>query len=902
MVSAKLNPRLASLRQVPRTRLVEQMHAAMDAALILVHGPAGFGKTTTMLQYYAQSGSRGVAVGWLTLDRADNDVVRFLRYLGDAFGSIDATMTPAAQGQAAAADGDAAVVDLIEHFTAFQDKYVLFLDDFELIESPVVLGLVRQIAEHLPRNGQLVIGSRTLPDLGIGRLRAHGRLVEIETAQLRFNPAETMTFLRQQNGLTLRDADIRQLQERTEGWPAGLWLVSLALRDRADPQAFIQAFDGANTAIAEYLLEDVLGRQDDQVRRFLLYTSVLQELSAPLCDALLESGDSREMLMRIERAHLFLLSQGEDRQWYRYHPLFGDFLRAQLRRSEPQAIPLLHLRAARWWLAAGQSARAIEHALHGGDGPYLLSLLSAHVGDMLWRGRARTLARWYAALPGAVALDRAPALMLDFAWSLTLTRRYDASLRLLDSVGAASPSGDLGAGEAEAFAVETRAQRAFIMAMSDRIKESSALWRSCVPDMASMRPVVYAMLGASFGYCLVAENRFDEARRFLGQARRRALEIGNSFIGPMALCLEGTIDFAQGHLRDAIASFRSASSRGSQLSYVGGNAILAGFLAEALYETGQLGEAERFLTRYLPMFKETAAPDQLITSFTVLARIALSRGQREAALEFLDELEATGLGQGMPRLVASARLERGRMALLDGEIEAAQAFLASASERHIWEPFDGLVAYANDADTPLIADLRWRMRSGKAASTLAALKDALKQAQDQHRHRRALKLSILLAQALCATGQKAAGLRRLHDVLTFAAREGFVRTLIDEGSELLSLIAELRNQMAPSPNGAAGLIDFIDRLLDAGGVVHRAHDGPSLAPGGVAGQGESDTLTKRELQVLRLLAEGDSNRSMAERLFVSETTVKAHLRSINVKLGTQSRTQAVAVARQLRLV
>jgi len=897
IASAKLNPRLASPRQVPRTRLVDWMSASTNAALVLVHGPAGFGKTTTMLQYYAQCRERAIAAGWLTLERADNDVVRFLRYLVDVFRSIDPGMPPAAEVRINA-NGDSAVLDLIGRFTAFRKKYVLFLDDFEAIESTVVLGLVQQIIECLPENGQLVIGSRNIPELGIGRLRAHGRLIEIETAQLRFNPAETTSFFRRQNDLMLRDTDIEQLQQRTEGWPAALWLASLALRDRADPRAFVKAFDGSNAAIVEYLLEDVLARQDEPVRRFLLHTSVLQELSAPLCDALLGRGDSRQLLARIERAHLFLVSRDGDRQWYRYHPLFGDFLRAQLRYSQPQAIPALHLRAARWWVQAGQPTRAIEHALQCGDAHYLLSLLDCHVSDLLWRGRAGTLARWYAALPANVKLERSPSPMLDFAWSLTLTHRYGESLKLLDSFDAGSAPG---AGNTEAFATETRAQRAFILAMTDRIKESSALWRGCVPAMGAMRPVVYAMLGASFGYCLVAENRFDEARRFLGQARRRALEIGNSFIAPMALCLEGTIDFAQGRLRDALTSFRTASSSSSQLPHVAGHAVVAGFLAEALYETGQLGEAERFLTVYLPMLKEAAAPDQLITSFIVLARIALSRGAREAAMGFLEELETTGHRQGLPRLVASSRLERGRIALLDGQMAAAQALLASACEHHVWEPFDGLIAHANDVDAPLVADLRWRIRGGKAQSVLAPLKDALHQAERLHRHRRALKLSTLLAQALCATGQKAAGLRHLRDVLAFAAREGFVRSLIDEGSELLHLIAELRHQMTEMTGCDAELVPFIDQLLATSGGAFPAVASVTGSATATA-RGMSSVLSKRELQVLRLLAEGHGNRSMAERLFVSETTVKAHLRSINVKLGAQSRTHAIAVARQLRLL
>jgi len=886
IAQAKLSPRMTSPRQVPRTCLVEQMRAAPNA--VLVRGPAGFGKTTAMLQYYAQSKGRGVAVGWLTLDRADNDFARFLRYLTEAFREIDPSILSTTDVQMGRG-GEDDILELIGHFSTFQGQYVLFLDDFEAIESPVVLGLVQQIIDYLPEGGQVVIGSRTVPELGIGRLRAHGRLMEVDAAKLRFSPVETAAFLRYQGGFALRDDDIRRLQQRTEGWPAALWLVSLALRGRDDPQEFVATFDGSNTAMAEYLLEDVLSRQDAQVRRFLLHTSVLQELSASLCDALLDRSDSRDMLARIERAHLFLASQDGERHWYRYHPLFSSFLRAQLLHDEPQIIPTLHLRAAKWWIDAGQPVRGIEHALHGDDQGYLLSLLQTHVSDLLWRGRSRTLARLYGLLPVGIRLENTPALGLDFAWSLILTHRYDESLKLLES------RTDVPSDACPSFEVERRAQRAFIMAMTDRVKESSQLWRSCVPAIEGVRPFVYAMLGASLGYCLVAESQFEEARGLLDQARRRALEIGNSFIAPMALCLEGAIDFAQGRLRDAIRSFRAALTGGNQLRNVAGNAVAAAFLAEALYETDQLEEAERLLTAYMPMLKDAAAPDQLITSFLVMARIALSRGLRTQAMEFLEALEEMGHRKALPRLVASARLERGRIALLDGQMAAAQGHLQAGSEEHVWKPFDGLVTHANDADAPLLADMRWRIRSGKAESAVPMLKEALKQAEGMHRYRRELKLSLLLAQALYATGQHAAGLRRLHQALEFAAREGFVRSVVDEGSVLLHMVAELGERQVEMPPGLSGLVDH---LLAAGGLVRQAVAVESATPA----ENMSSILSARELQVLRLLADGLRNRDIAERLFVSETTVKAHLRNINVKLGAQSRTHAIALARQMRLV
>ncbi|MFT4099974.1 MAG: LuxR C-terminal-related transcriptional regulator [Burkholderiaceae bacterium] len=963
IATAKLTPRLSSPRPVPRTSLLEQMHAAPGAALLLVHGPAGFGKTTAMLQYYAQSRDRGVATGWLTLDRADNDLSRLLRYLGEALRAIDDALAPAS--------GDApdagTLLDVASRLSSIARPFALFLDDFELIESPLGSALVRQIIDYLPACGQLVIGSRTVPDIGLGRLRAHGRLIEIPAARLRFSAEEAASFLRQQKGFALRDADIGLLHRRTEGWPAALWLVSLALQGCDDPQAFVRTFDGAHASITDYLIEDVLAKQDASIRRFLLHSSVLQSFSAPLCDAVLERDDSQRMLAAIERAHLFLVPQDGDAQWWRYHPLFADFLRSQLRQSDPAAFVRLCRRAADWWLAQRRPTPAIEHLLQAGQTLDLLPMLAEHAETLLWQGRARTLARWYASVrpwsaeqadrgqpgpgpgpgpgggpagegagtDGAAGLLDFPALALVFAWALTLNHHYRESRRLLDAIDAreAGETGEAaGIGEAAgtgetagtsevdgadrvgpaagepprpgSLAADTRAVRAFMLAMSDAVKASSALWRQCLLDEASSRSFSRAMLGASYGFCLLAHHRFDEAGRFLAQARRIVEPVGESFIPPMASCLEGAIDMAQGRRLNAVARFRAAlAGRDPAFSApAASRTVAAAFLAEALYEGDELDEAERLLRLYLPMLEEAAAPDQLMTAYAVSARIAFANGDGGRATRWLTAMELVGHRESLPRMVATARLERARIALLSGDAPAARDQIAAASDASVWQPFEGLVTQANECEDPRVAMLRWRLRAGQAEAVVAPLKALLAQARALHRHRRALKLNALLAEALWAAGQAGAGARRLHETLRAAAAEGFVRCFVDEGPALLARVAELRPTLAETRETAA-LAAFADRLLAPGARSDAESPAPvaAIAAPGPAAPADS-LLSERERQVLELLARGHRNRAIADRLFVSETTVKAHLRSINSKLGAHSRTHAVALARERGLI
>lgn len=892
LAAAKLNPRLSSPRPVPRTQIIDQFRAAEEAALVLVHGPAGFGKSTVMLQYYAQLRSRGIACGWLTLDAADNELSRLLDYLGEVLRAIDP------QSPAAGTDADAALPDLAARLSALGGRFVLFLDDFETIESPVVLGLMRQLVDYLPAGGQIVIGSRTVPDLGLGRLRVRGQLLEIQAVDLRFSSTETALFLRQQRGLALRNDDILRLQERTQGWPAALWLVSVALRDRADPQQFVDTFDGSNASMADYLMEDVLARQSPEVRDFLLRVSVLEEFNAPLSDAVLERGDSAELLARVARAHLFLVPQDADHRWFRFHPLFREFLRAQAARVAAGEIPQLHRRAAQWWLAQGRPSAAIEHAMQGGDAAYLMELLEAHAPKLLWQGRSRTLARWWGqpqvAQPVSAALAAHTGLALVFAWALLLTHRRDEAQRLLDTLDAAREAGAIAPDGLSASA--TRAPRAFLLAMGDRIEAASQLWLSCRDDFTPAQPLSFAMRGASYGLGLLAAGRFEQARQSLAAALDVAQGISGSFIAPMVMCVLGALELTQGRLRNATASFRAALT-GAGGGYPQRDTVAAAFLADALYLGDQLEEAERMLNLYLPLLRKAAAPDQLITSYVVLARIAATRGEHDAAEERLAEMELTGHRAGLPRVVASARLERARLALLQGRVGFASDQLASGSDPAVWNGFAGLITQANDVDAPFIGALRLKVRTGRAEAAVAPLKDALREAEAQHRLRRAHQLSLLLVEALCLTGQAAQGMRRLRDAMQFAADEGFVRSFVDEGPELLRRVAELRDAMAPGEPLAV----HADRILVAAGLAPSRAATPAVGAPVCVPTG-SGSLSERELQVLRLLADGHRNREIADRLFVSETTVKAHLRSINVKLGAQSRTHALAMGRQLGLV
>ncbi len=900
---AKLRPPMLTPFQVERRAICDAVCAAGFVKLVLVRAPAGFGKTTAMLQCRARLDADGVATAWLTLDRADNDATRFLGSLEAAFdlvlrkgGAPQATAVAAPQSV-----GEQALA-LIDRMAGHDRPFTLFLDDFEALQNPAVAGLVWQVVEQLPPSGRLVVGTRWVPESGLARLRARGELLEIEPAQLRFTAEETDAFLRSARGLALQPAAISTLHRRTEGWATALWLASVALERRGQPDAFIAGFSGSNAAIADYLVEDVYLHLPDAVRVFLLRTSILDQLSGPLCDAVCGTADSEEILAWLERANLFLMPLDGERhgggverpthagmRWYRYHSLFSSFLRAQLQQAAQAEVPALQMAASRWYEQQGRPVPAIEHALAAGAVGHALPLLAGTVDELLAQGRMRLLTRWLDAVP-AGAMAAWPKLQIAHVWALSFTRGPADAIALLQTIPLAGAEGDLLA--------HVRALRHMLLNMMDRFDEARAYSRDDPLPLPMGYPFPDSILATSMARMAAVTGDYREARRLLGVARQVVRGSDSNFNKIFSESVEGLIDLRQGRLQQALARFRIAASTMLPNRYgpTNGNAMAGILLADALYEINERERAERLLNVYVPLARDLGLPDQIITGHTVLARIACERGDVDGAHEWLAALEHLGHHRGLPRLVLGAMLERARLALLQGNRHAAGEALQHAADPALWRARPGVSAvssFANDLEDVAMGQLRLALFAEPSAATRQAIAAELAAAERAQLMRRALKLRILLALACQRTGDAAQALQTMGEALRFGAAEGFIRIFADEGAEVRRLVGE-----ACVRQGGALPAAYVERLLQACGGVPEPADPAAMQ----ARHGLLEPLTPKERKVLQLLAEGFSNVAMAERLFVSETTVRTHLRNISAKLRASNRTQAVAIARQLGLL
>ncbi len=885
--SSKFNLPGTNAAFVRRAGIAERVDRAAAAKLILVRAPAGFGKTTALRQIHEQVSSAGTATAWITLDTADNDVPRFLSCLAEAVARLQIE-----DDIATTADTEALAV-----LERDGPPFALFLDDFEALQSPAVIGLVRQVIERLPRNGRVVVGSRSLPDVGLGRLRVRGQLAEIGAEVLRFSADETAELLRLRGLRPLPPDLLELLHTRTEGWIAALLLASMVLDSQDAAKEFIERLSGSSGAIAEYLAEDVLNRQPPDVRDFLLRTSILRQLDAPLCQALVPRTDCARMLGRLNASSLFLLPvESEDAEpHYRYHALFANFLRTQLQREHPDELLRLHLSACGWYESVGRPVPAIEHAIEGGDSPYALTLLERHAQRFLEQGRMRLMARWYAAIPPE-QLRAHPRLQAIYVWAVLFTQGALEGMALLAASG-------IETSEDPTIGAHVNALRPLLLAMLDRYDEANEVGRAGLARLPTAVPFADTVLTNCMAHVTSVLGEKREAQRLLDAARKAQ---GSSVFNRMYTeSTEGLLDIERGRFRQATARFRiavDATTRESDYSHTGGNAWAGVLYASAMYEADELDACDRLLNVYLPLAREVGLPDHMISSYAMRSRLLFWRGDVDGALRVLTELETLGHLRKLPRVVASAKLERARMLMRQGNAYGAREELDRANDTAVWERVARQRLPAHDVLDLGIAQLRWEILFGDPAEALRRIDRDLPAVDAEARVRRSRKLRVLKSMALWKLKQYDAAADVMRDILQEGSREGFVRLVIDDGPHVAGPIQAVLAPLKAAPEKSDPiLVEYAQRLLDALGPDALAHE-PAQGPAAADAPWQVEPLTQKEMQVLKLLAEGYSNSSMSEKLFVSDSTVRTHLRNINMKLGAQNRTQAVSLARRYGLI
>jgi LuxR family transcriptional regulator, maltose regulon positive regulatory protein len=888
---------------VPRPRLLARLDAGLDTCRCsLLSAPAGAGKTSLLAAWVDQL-DRPVA--WFTLDERDQDAGQVLRYLVAALQAI----APAC-GRGALAwleaprppPPEVVVTGLVNDLAALPGPGLLILDDYHVVRASDVHAAVVFLLDHLPPTLHLVIASREDPPLPLPRLRARHQLTEVRAADLGFSLEEAAAFLGEGMGLRLAEEDVAALVERTEGWAAGLQLAGLALRDRPDPATFVAAFTGGHRLVADYLLAEVLDRQPASTRRFLLATSVLDRLCAPLCDAVApDAGDSQGVLEELERANVFLVPLDDERVWYRYHHLLADTLRARLAR-EAGAEAELHRRAGTWFGREGLLPEAIGHALAGDAAEDAATWIEALMPRMFaTMSIHQPLAAWLAALPEPVVRAR-PLLCLAQAWLLIHRVELESAAAWIDAAAHALPAAD-DARPARGAVAATRAYMATVV--PDAAPDHAIAWAErALADLAPDDVAFRGMAGLSLGQAALTLGQLDRAERAFAEVAAAARAAGLVQGSLTATTQQVNVQRLRGARRQALATGRSALAWASEHVVPSTVGRLRTVLAELLLDEDDLTAALPLATEGLAALREFGnAPPLVLLASLPLVRLRLAQGDAAAAGTVLAEVRP--LVQHGPFAMVAQLLEaaEARVRLARGDGAAAVAWATAVAWAAPVEPAalaDVLRFGAAAVEAAGVTPARVLVVQGRATGDGALLRRAERHLEAawqlaEGRGLGWLRLRVLILRALLADaqGDRAAALGSLAAAVAQAEPEGVTRPFLDEGEPMAALLAELR-------------VAARDRRKPAGGVSP-ASLGILLAafPGQEPGRrrtGLVEPLTERELQVLRLLAAGRSNAEMAAELFVEPSTVKTHLIHLYNKLGVHSRTQAVAHARALGLL
>jgi LuxR family maltose regulon positive regulatory protein len=886
---------------VARPRLIERLEAGTRGKLTLVSAPAGYGKSTLVSEWIARS---NVPTAWLSLDASDNDIAQFFSYLIAALQQINPDIGVDIQSiLEAGADPpiENLLTALVNDITASATRFALVLDDYHNIHELKVHQALDFLFDHFPPGMHMVIISRTIPPMPLGRLRVQRELTEIRETDLRFTLDESVAFLNCVMGLSLSKQDIQNLEARTEGWIAGLQLAALTLRGRPDKHDLIADFSGSHRHLIDYLVHEVLSQQPDNVQVFLLCTSILERFNASLCNALTQQISGREMLIFLEKANLFLISTDNERQWYRYHHLFADFLRQRLRESLPEMVPELFIRASQWYEAQGMLAEAIEHTLAGNDVMRAARLLDENAETLiLVNAEISQFISWADRLPLKVRAQF-PRLCIFHAVALQFEYQLEAAESTLTLAEAyladpAKLSENLNVSQ---LTNQARITRAYIAGQRGDYEEAVDLSLSAyeaLPDSETRQvDILRGTLALNLGMLYNFLGQVESAHHYLQVALPLNQRAGLRYPALACLQYQMNVDFACGALKRASANGEKglnwieewSSSEGRKRRPARMLAHLRFEMSKLYYECNNLVQAARYLSKSCEYY-ELAGSWYRVGSYLLLVDLHQALGDIEKALGYLQKVKRIRLPTGfsMPTFSLDAQIVARNLLLSQSRSQLTDLF-AEAME---WAETSGLKPedeFQYEQEYEYLTLARVLIAGNKAEQAVPLLDRLITSAEGAGRNGQLITYLSLQAVVHHALNDTGTALKILLRAMELGEPQGYIRTFVDLGPPMRDLL-RIASQQRIAPG-------YVGKLL-------AAFPTKAVQPAQQEIRELIEPLSERELTILLYLAGEPSNQEIADELHLSVNTVKWYARNIYGKLGVGNRRAAVIRARELGIL
>jgi len=900
---------------IKRARLVSAPGYRQDQRLTMVVAPAGFGKTTLLQQLRNQFLSAGGSVAWLRLESSENDARYAAAYLATACGVLDKQISASVAPffiTTTHLSVEEMLADLINAISSLQQDVLIVLDDYEKIHDPEVHDFFFNVIKHLPDNAQCIVGSREMPPWPLGKYKLHGEVNVINADALRFTINETHRFLEGVSQFELPPDEITALNEKTEGWVAALQLVGLSLKTKAGMAQLLDILRGSQHILFDYLADTVLSQQDEETRSFLINTSCLDRLSADLCDAVTGKQNGRDMLRKLEGASLFLAPLDEDHEWFRYHPLFIEFLRDRLGGTDEESRRSSCRHASVWFEQQELSVEAVEYAIAAHDFDRAAALMETVAYEAICSSQMDLLSSWINRLPDNF-LKTHPSASLFCTWASFLTGQQDDIQKRLSELSLTIE--ELIDDPDPVRQQEGRRWRDFLVLLSkiwpapqtDKQYDIDAI-RDLRAKQSPENHLLLGLIDVALAKWFLQIGNLGHAHTSFLSAQTQSSQAENFHAAVQAACGAALVRYLQGRLTDATQtceeSMTFAIEKPGDLLPVAAVPNLR--LAEVFYEKNDIETAKGYLDTAVSLSGRLNDPSVSRKIELLTTRIINAEDGPVSALKHLRKVEHKVLkGVNKRKLRRLYALHIWLLCQVN-DLAAAEALLKALDlpiESRAPNPAVKIPYWDEES---YFALTRFWIGSGRTGTAIRWLRKLLRNAEFDQRRLSMVIIQGLLAIAYDSAGKNPEAMRALREMLMSGEKCGYLRSIIDLKSGICRLLTNYRCyiQDRQEDTGTHTVLEYVSRLLSKEEQSEDAAITVPVSPDATINSDEEilDQLTRRETEVLELIALGMSNRAIAGQLVIAETTLKWHVRNLYTKLHVKSRTQAVAKARKMGLI